>query len=220
MPPHSTHALQPLDLGIFSPLAKAYKSRIQQHSVFGTQRITNEQFLIFFQAARQEAFSQRNISSAWRAAGLKPFNPSPILQKYKPKTPPLTSSTEVQSGIGQKINEFMAQLLTVCPTSHRSKLTFIGETALTALADNQILQFLNEDLVKKSKEGRQNMTKEHFGTARVLTVGEALKMKENREVKEQRVMEKKERAAALRGKVGFAKLVWKEGYKMDIDLFS
>jgi hypothetical protein len=114
----------------------------------------------------------------------------------------------------------MTQLLKVCPTSHRSKLTFIGETALTALADNQILQFLNEDLVKKSKEGRQNKTKKHFGTARVLTVGEALKMKENREVKEQRVMEKKERAAALRGKVGFAKLVWKEGYKMDIDLFS
>jgi hypothetical protein len=33
-------------------------------------------------------------------------------------------------------------------------------------------------------------------------------------------MEEKERAAALRGKIGFAKIVWKESYQMDIDLFS
>jgi hypothetical protein len=59
-------------------------------------------------------------------------------------------------------------------------VTFIGETALTALADKQTLQFLNEGLVKKSKEGRQNKTKKHFGTARVLTVEEALRMKEDR----------------------------------------
>ena len=49
---------------------------------------------------------------------------------------------------------------------------------------------------------------------------EALRMKEDREVKEQQVMKKKERTAALRGKVGFAKMVWEEGYQMDIDLFS
>jgi hypothetical protein len=42
LPPHSTHILQPLDVGIFSPLAKAYKSRIQQNSIYGTERITNE----------------------------------------------------------------------------------------------------------------------------------------------------------------------------------
>jgi hypothetical protein len=79
---------------------------------------------------------------------------------------------------------------------------------------------MNEGLVKKSKEGRQNKIKKHFGAARVLTVEEALKMKEDREVKEQQVMEIKERAAALRGKIGFSKMVWKEGYQMGVDLFS
>jgi hypothetical protein len=39
-------------------------------------------------------------------------------------------------------------------------------------------------------------------------------------VKEQQVMEEKERAAALRGKIGFAKMIWKEGYQMGIDLFN
>jgi hypothetical protein len=84
----------------------------------------------------------------------------------------------------------------VCPTPHRSKITFIGDTVLTALADRKTLQFINEGLVKKSKEGRQNKTKKHFGTARVLTVEEALRIKKDREMKEQQVMEEKERAAA------------------------
>jgi len=45
-------------------------------------------------------------------------------------------------------------------------------------------------------------------------------MKEDREVKEQQVMQEKERGATIRGKIGFAKMVWKEGYQMGIDLFS
>jgi len=70
-------------------------------------------------------------------------------------------------------------------------VTFITDTALTALADKNTLQFMNNGLVKKSKEGRQK-TKKHFGTARVLSVGEALRLKEDRETKEQQVMQEKD----------------------------
>jgi hypothetical protein len=96
------------------------------------------------------------------------------------------------SQIGQNIIESTAQLLRVCPILHQSRVTLIGEIALTALTDKQTLQFLNEGLVKKSKEGRQNKTKKYFGTARVLKVEEALRIKKHREVKEQQVMKKKE----------------------------
>jgi hypothetical protein len=86
--------------------------------------------------------------------------------------------------------------------------------------DRNILQFINKGLVKKSKKDRRNRIKKHFGTAKVLTVEEALKIKENRKVKEQQIIEKMERAVTLRGKVDFAKMVWKGGYQIDIDLFS
>lgn len=49
-------------------------------------------------------------------------------------------------------------------------------------------------------DGRQNKTKKHFGTARVLTVEEALRIKEDREVKELQMMAEKEKAAALRAR--------------------
>jgi hypothetical protein len=44
----------------------------------------------------------------------------------------------VQPDISQKINEFMTHLLRVCPTLHRSKVTFIGETALTVLQSGRV----------------------------------------------------------------------------------
>jgi hypothetical protein len=34
------------------------------------------------------------------------------------------------------------------------------------------------------------------------------------------MMAEKERMAALRGKIGFTKIVWKDGYQMGIDLFN
>jgi hypothetical protein len=107
----------------------------------------------------------------------------------------------------------------LCTTPDRPKLRFIRDTALTALADKNILHHMNEGLVKKSKEGRQNKTKKHFGTARILTVADALRKKEEREAKEQQVMDEKERRAALRGLVGFAKMVWKE-FRMGNDVFE
>jgi hypothetical protein len=88
-------------------------------------------------------------------------------------------------------------------------MKFIKDTALTAFIDKQAFQFINKGLIRKSKKGRQNKTMKHFGIARILTIADALR-KEEREVKKQQVMDKKERRAALRGLIGFAKMVWKE----------
>ena len=56
---------------------------------------------------------------------------------------------------------------------------------------------MNEELVQKQKKGRQEKTKKNFGQARVLTVAEALKLKEERKAKEKQAMDEKERKAAL-----------------------
>jgi len=86
-PPRSTHILQSLDAGIFSPFAKVYKTLIQRHSMFGTQRITDEQFLIFYHLARKETFSPENTASAWSATGLIPFDTSEVLRPSTAVTP-------------------------------------------------------------------------------------------------------------------------------------
>ena len=76
---------------------------------------------------------------------------------------------------------------------------------------------MNEGFVRKSKEGRQDKTKKYFGTARILTMEETLQ-KEERMAKEQQAMDE-ERKAALRGLVGFGKVVWKE-FQMGKDVLE
>jgi hypothetical protein len=46
---------------------------------------------------------------------------------------------------------------------------------------------MNQGLVQKQQQARQNKTKKHFGTARVLIVEEAIKKQEGRKAKEQQV---------------------------------
>lgn len=113
----------------------------------------------------------------------------------------------------------MAQLLKVCNTPDRPQVRFIGDTALTALADKYTLQFMKEGLVKNTKESRQNKTKKAISAARILTMEEALREKEERKAKEQQLTDEKERKAALRGLVGFGKMIWKE-FRMGKDVFE
>ena len=85
LPPHSTHRLQPLDINLFSPLATYYTKEIDQllFEGQGLVRMTKRDFWRLFRPAWEKAFSNENISSAFEAAGIEPFNPSRILTAIK-----------------------------------------------------------------------------------------------------------------------------------------
>jgi hypothetical protein len=51
MPPHSSHLLQPLDVGCFSPLKRAYGSQIESLIRSHINHITKLEFLPAFKAA-------------------------------------------------------------------------------------------------------------------------------------------------------------------------
>ena len=79
MPPHSSHLCQPLDVGVFSPL-KQYMSReldeIIRYGIIGVKKF---EWADAYRKARPNAMSEANIKSAWRAAGLVPFNSCKVL---------------------------------------------------------------------------------------------------------------------------------------------
>jgi hypothetical protein len=80
LPPHSTHLLQPLDIGLFGPLAAFYKCIIRTKTKFGyTFSVDKLVFLEAYLEARDKAFSLKNIESAWRKAGLQPFDPRLVI---------------------------------------------------------------------------------------------------------------------------------------------
>jgi hypothetical protein len=94
LPAHTSHILQPLDLGIFSPLKRAYRRFLAElDSLTDSAPIGKLNFLRCLSKARKQAITRRNILSGWRATGIwpiqrnKPLHSSRILP---PRPPPLT----------------------------------------------------------------------------------------------------------------------------------
>jgi hypothetical protein len=120
MPAHSSHKLQPLDIGYFAPLKKAYKTSINQKARLGVSHIDKFDFLKAFPAARKSAFQPETIRNSFAGAGLVPFNPDRVLSQLKiqlktptppgsrstnsaPKTPYTTKQLEKQASAAKKL---------------------------------------------------------------------------------------------------------------------
>ena len=101
LPPHSTHRLQPLDVGIFAPLAHAYGKGIDRliQSSDGFSRMTKRRFWPIFRDAWDEAFTLANVRSAFASPGIFPYNPAKVLGKVQMKTPAPPSSDDEQKCI-------------------------------------------------------------------------------------------------------------------------
>ena len=79
MPPHSSHLLQPLDVGCFAALKQAYGSLVERKMSLGVNHIDKQEFLLLYQQARAKALHERNICSGFAATGLVPFDPERVL---------------------------------------------------------------------------------------------------------------------------------------------
>ena len=77
--PHSSHLIQPLDVGVFSPLKAAMKSQLNTIFRTGIARLKKAEWIENYVKAREKAIIQQNIEAGWRGAGLWPINPVRIL---------------------------------------------------------------------------------------------------------------------------------------------
>jgi hypothetical protein len=96
MPPHSSHLLQPLDVGCFGPLKTAFSKQNQDLIRNHIFHITKVDFLATFYTAFLATFTQSNIKAGFRSSGLHPFDPEAVLSQLDPVlgSPSLPSSQE------------------------------------------------------------------------------------------------------------------------------
>ncbi len=95
MPPHSSHLLQPLDVGCFAPLKRRYSDQISALARNRINFISKETFLQAFKPAFEQSLTAENIKAGFRGAGLVPHNPDAVLLKLDvrlqtPELPPPT----------------------------------------------------------------------------------------------------------------------------------
>ena len=95
-PPHSTHTLQPLDVGIFSPLSRAYGDELEAflHTSLGLSAVTKKEIFRFFWPSWEKASSPKKIESSWRSVGLWPLDPEVVLAKFNRRSDESPSPSE------------------------------------------------------------------------------------------------------------------------------
>ena len=93
MPPHSSHLLQPLDVGVFGPLKRAYGKLVEAMMRGGNNHIDKTDFLSLYPSAHNSVFTGDNIYGGFAGAGLKPLDKERVLSKitfqlHTPTPPP------------------------------------------------------------------------------------------------------------------------------------
>jgi hypothetical protein len=81
MTPHSSHLLQPLDVGCFGLLKKAYGREIEHLIKCSITHVSKTEFFPAFHAAFQATMTEENIKAAFRGAGLVPLDPESVVSK-------------------------------------------------------------------------------------------------------------------------------------------
>jgi hypothetical protein len=81
LPGHSSHLTQPLDVGCYSALKKAYGRQIEHFIKAHINHITKVEFFLAFHKAYLASITVRNSQAGFRGAGLVPFDPEAVISK-------------------------------------------------------------------------------------------------------------------------------------------
>jgi hypothetical protein len=95
MPPYTSHLLQPLDVGCFSPLNRAYGCEVAELARQGVFHIDKLDFLWIYQRIRESVLSDQNIKAGFLATGLIPYSPERVLSSLTVVRTPSPPGTTV-----------------------------------------------------------------------------------------------------------------------------
>ena len=145
MPPHSSHLLQPLDVGCFSVLKRSYGHQVEQLIRVGIDHIDKADFLVSYNQARTETYKEETIRNAFKSAGLVPYDPAHVLLKLNmvtgTTTPPGSShgsqSSRWSPQTPQNLRQLQRQTRTI--EQHLRRRT-IDSASPTKQALNQLVK--------------------------------------------------------------------------------
>ena len=183
MPPHSSHLLQPLDVGCFSVLKSAYGREIERLIRCSITHVSKTEFFPAFYAAFQATMTERNIKGAFRGAGLVPLNaenviskldvqlrtPTPVEEAAEPSTPwaSRTPKTVLEAGsqseyLERRIRRHQSSspesILEALRSLEKGTKAVMHRVALLA-AENKDLREANEILSRRRRAKRTRLQK-------------------------------------------------------------
>ena len=205
LPSHTSHKLQPCDVGVFGPLKTAYREQVDLLYRRGATAIGKQDFTRLYSQARDTAFTPRNIRSSWAKAGLFPFNPSKVLceiqrplisslelaktctnSKTLPISPAEVLTTPVTSEGLTSLCQTIEQTTHFSDGDDRRRVQKLIHAAKQFVAGRDIL-FIDNDHIRQQQDeanARKSIKSTVLGKAKVMTWEDLEEMQKKRDQKE------------------------------------
>ena len=123
LPAHTTHQLQPLDIGCFQSLKAYYQRKVEEDSRRGVINIDKHQFIELYQQVRALTFDERHIKQAWFDTGLIPLSP----QHLYARIPELTGRVIPSSSLIPLPSQSSSPLPSLTPSPRLKTPTTLNE---------------------------------------------------------------------------------------------
>jgi hypothetical protein len=82
LPPHTSHYLQPLDVGIFTGMKRQYRVKIQQRADLARVKVSKDQFLRTYSELRPQFFTSEKTYQAFELSGIRPISIQPLERHF------------------------------------------------------------------------------------------------------------------------------------------
>jgi len=218
LPSHTSHKLQPCDVGIFGPLKTAYREQVEKLYRGGANTIGKQHFTLLYSRARAVAITPRNIKSSWSKSGLFPFNPDRVLGEIQkpqegalsprtdaiPESNPLCDETLQTPTTSNNLSLLRSKIeqdtdgLDDLSRFRLQKLSNAAEKAFaerSLLDDNRLLFTQNNEKVSR-KSARSTVV----GTAKVMSYEDIVNAQTNPDAKAARRISRRKKSAPTAGK--------------------
>ena len=194
LPPHTTHLLQPLDVGVFQPYKHWHAQAVNRAVDFADTEYSKQEFLASFKHFRDQTMKQNTIRSAWRKTGLVPYNPDIVLDKIRDHFDkrPITPEEELpdfnvlnHTPHGQQhIANFILALVKQpdIPDHVIGCIYRLGRRALIDCANNRLFkqQLEATDKAKRARKSRKSLPRNVLQTGGILSASMARDMNQDR----------------------------------------
>jgi hypothetical protein len=172
MPAHASHLLQPLDVGCFAVLKKAYGRQIEHLIRCSITHVSKTEFFDAFHAAHEATFTESNIRGGFRGAGLAPFDPDHVISKLdvrlRTPTPPAevaepstpwTSKTPTTANEAQSQNEYLESRIRRHHSSSPESIIEAIQSLTKAVKRTMYETTLMRNEIRNLREGNEKLSR-------------------------------------------------------------
>lgn len=203
IPSHTSHKLQPCDVGVFGPLKAAYREQVERLYRGGANTVGKQHFTSLYSRAREQALTLRNIKSGWAKAGLYPFSPDKVLGGIQKPLAELRipQKGEVNAGSCPRGDELQTPVTSEALTllhdqiekdaytldgSSRQRLRKLADAAHKSFAERALLLDENRLLFEQNNESNRRKSNRPtvVGKAKVMSYEDIVEAQAKRDAKE------------------------------------